>query len=491
VEIRSSAWRIIRIIFTAENAEERREDPLDQLFSAFLCVLCGEYLLKQSKTVMDEPDFTIVGCGLAGTLMARYLAREGHRVDLYEKRADPRLHEQDRGRSINLALSIRGIHALGEVGLADEVVRSSILMRGRMIHAVSGGLTFQPYGKDDSEALHSVSRAGLNRLLVEAAARYPSVGLFFGKKCTDVDVQTGLLEFADDVNSSLQVRARCVIGADGAFSAVRAALQKLERFNYHQDFLTHGYKELTIPPGPDGTHRMEEHALHIWPRGSFMMIALPNTDGSFTCTLFWHFEGPNSFAALTSESAVNEYFRDQFPDAVPLLPDLAHEFLLNPTGSLVTIRCQPWHAGGRVVLLGDACHAVVPFLGQGMNAAFEDCTVLCRCLAEHGKDLETAFRAYETARKEHTDTLADLCIDNFLEMRDRVGSRYFIVKKKAAVLLHKLFPRWYLPLYTMIEFTRIPYADALRRARRQDRAVGVIVVLLVLLLVSAAVLLLR
>jgi kynurenine 3-monooxygenase len=429
---------------------------------------------------MAQPEFTIVGCGLAGTLMACYLGSMGRRVVLYEKRPDPRIGEQDRGRSINLALSVRGIHALKEVSLAEEVVRSSILMRGRMIHSPRGQLTFQPYGKDDSEALHSVSRAGLNRMLVVAAARHASVRMFFGKRCTGVNLEDGTLELAED---SSPVAAQCVIGADGAHSAVRAAMQKLERFNYQQDFLTHGYKELTIPPGQDGKHRMEKHALHIWPRGSFMMIALPNLDGSFTCTLFWPFEGPNSFAALTSETAVMDYFRDRFPDAVPLLPDLAHEFLHNPTGSLVTIRCQPWHAGGRVVLLGDACHAVVPFLGQGMNAAFEDCTVLSRCLAEHGPDWERAFAAYESLRKEHTDTLADLCIDNFLEMRDRVGSRHFILKKKVAVFLHKLFPRWYLPLYTMIEFTRIPYADALRRARRQDRIVwGVALGLLVLLL---------
>jgi kynurenine 3-monooxygenase len=441
---------------------------------------------------MDEADFTIVGCGLAGTLMACYLARAGHRVDLYEKRADPRRHEQDRGRSINLALSIRGIHALKEVGLAGEVLQSSILMRGRMIHSVTGELTFQPYGKDDSEALHSVSRAGLNRLLVEAAGRHETVRMFFGHRCAGVDLESNTLEFQGETAASLaKVAARAIIGADGAFSAVRAALQKLERFDYRQDFLTHGYKELTIPPRPHGKHRMEMNALHIWPRGSYMMIALPNTDGSFTCTLFWPFEGPNSFAALSSETAVMDYFRDQFADAVPLLPDLAHEFLHNPTGSLVTIRCQPWHGGGRVVLLGDACHAVVPFLGQGMNAAFEDCTVLSRCLAERGTDLEIAFRAYEELRKQHTDTLADLCIDNFLEMRDRVGSRYFIVKKKLAILLHKLFPRWYLPLYTMIEFTRIPYADALRRAQKQNRIAWGIAVLLILMLIAAGIAFLR
>jgi kynurenine 3-monooxygenase len=421
---------------------------------------------------MDQPEFTIVGCGLAGTLLACYLGRAGRRVDLYEKRSDPRVYEQDRGRSINLALSVRGIHALKEVGLADEVVQNSILMRGRMIHSMSGELTFQPYGKDDSEALHSVSRAGLNRTLVEAAAGNESVNLFFDRKCIDLDLRNNVLEFIDEkTNANSKVAANVVIGADGAYSAVRESLRKQERFHYQQNYLSHGYKELTIPPGPIGSFQMEKHALHIWPRGSFMMIALPNLDESFTCTLFWPFEGQNSFAALQTEAAVTAYFREQFPDAVPLIPALAHDFLNNPTGSLVTIRCQPWHLAGRVALLGDACHAVVPFLGQGMNAAFEDCTVLSRCIADHGPNWEKAFTTYESLRKKHTDTLADLCIDNFLEMRDRVGSRWFVLKKKSAILLHRLFPRWYLPLYTMIEFTRIPYADAVRRARRQDRIV--------------------
>ncbi len=432
---------------------------------------------------MDQPEFTIVGCGLAGTLMACYLGRAGRRVDLYEKRSDPRIHEQDRGRSINLALSVRGIHALKEVGPADEVVKDSILMRGRMIHSITGALTFQPYGKDDSEALHSVSRAGLNRTLVEAAARHESVRLFFDRKCTGLELDNNTLEFIEEkTGAPSKIAAHIIIGADGVYSAVREAMRKQERFNYQQDYLSHGYKELTIPPGPNGAFQMDLHALHIWPRGSFMMIALPNLDGSFTCTLFWPFEGPTSFAALKTEADVMAYFRDQFPDAVPLIPTLGHDFLNNPTGSLVTIRCQPWHAGGRVVLLGDACHAVVPFLGQGMNAAFEDCTVLSRSIAEQGPDWEMAFARYESLRKEHTDALADLCIDNFLEMRDRVGSRWFVLKKKLAILLHQLFPRWYLPLYTMIEFTRIPYADALRRARRQDRVVWIALVLLLLLI---------
>lgn len=434
---------------------------------------------------MANPPFTIVGAGLAGTLFACYLARAGYRVDLYEKRPDPRTGAPERGRSINLALSVRGIHALKEVGLADEVLGNGILMRGRMIHAPSGELSFQPYGKDDSEALWSVSRAGLNHTLVDAAARFDSVRLHFNQRCTGVDLASGCVEFVDEVtHAPVKVPAQIIVGADGAYSAVRAQMQKHERFNYQQDYLTHGYKELTIPAGPGGTFAMEKHALHIWPRGSFMMIALPNQDGSFTCTLFWPYEGPNSFAALRAEADILAFFRQQFPDAVPLLPNLVDDFLHNPTGPLVTIRCQPWHINDRGVLIGDACHAVVPFLGQGMNAAFEDCTVLNQCLAAHPANCEAAFRQYEALRKKDLDTLADLCIENFVEMRDRVGSQWFVLKKKLAISLHRLLPHWYLPLYTMIEFTRIPYAEALKRARRQDCIVkcalaGVLIVLIV------------
>jgi kynurenine 3-monooxygenase len=434
----------------------------------------------------EQPATVVVGAGLAGALLACYLGRAGRRVAVYEKRPDPRLGEAERGRSINLALSVRGIHALREVGLADAVLRDSVLMRGRMIHARDGSLTFQPYGKDDNEALHSVSRGGLNRLLVEAAAGYESLRLFFSHKCTGLDVRGGVAEFLDEKQSPVAVPAEAIVGTDGAYSAVRAWMQKREGFNYSQEYLTHGYKELTIPAGEGGAYRIEKHALHIWPRGSFMMIALPNLDGSFTCTLFWPFEGPNSFAALRTEADVLGFFRDQFPDAVPLLPSLAEEFLTNPTGSLVTVRCQPWRVG-RAVLVGDACHAVVPFLGQGMNAAFEDCTVLHQCLQEAHWDWERAAVRYESLRKEHTDTLADLCVENFVEMRDRVASPWFVLKKRLAVLLHALFPRWYLPLYTMVEFTRIPYAAAVRRARAQDRIVAAVAAGLLLLLVVGAV----
>lgn len=434
-----------------------------------------------------EPSrFTIVGAGLAGPLLACHLGRAGYRVDLYEKRPDPRLAGPGGGRSINLALSVRGIEALREVGLADEVLRDAIPMRGRMMHTRTGRLTFQPYGKDDSESINSVSRAGLHVTLLNAAESYPSVRCHFGRRCTGIDLATATVELTDEATGARErVACQRVVGADGAYSAVRAEMQKRERFDYSQEYLTHGYKELTVPPGPHGEHLLAKNALHIWPRQAFMMIALPNRDGSFTCTLFFPFDGPESFASLKTDDDVTSFFEDQFPDAVPLMPTLEEDFRNNPTGSLVTVRCRPWHAGGRVVLLGDACHAVVPFLGQGMNAAFEDCTVLSECLKGHSL-WEGAFRDFEARRKPHTDVLADLCVENFLEMRDRVRSRAFLLGKKTEVFLHRLFPRWYLPLYTLVTFTRTPYADAVWRVRRQDRVVWAVVLVLVLVLLAVA-----
>jgi kynurenine 3-monooxygenase len=435
----------------------------------------------------DSPTFTIVGAGLAGALLACHQGKAGYRVDLYEKRPDPRTAAQDRGRSINLALSVRGIDGLREVGLADEVLRQAIPMRGRMMHSPSGELTFQPYGKDDSESINSVSRAGLNLTLINAAAQYPSVRLFFQQKCSGIDLDTATVELTDEATQEKRhVPCDVVIGADGAYSAVRAQMQRQDRFNYAQDYLSHGYKELTMPPGPGGAHLMEKHALHIWPRHSFMMIALPNFDGSFTCTLFWPYEGPNSFANMKTEADLRGFFAKEFPDALPLMPNLAEEFFTHPTGPLLTIRCSPWHVRERVVLIGDACHAVVPFLGQGMNAAFEDCTVLSRCLKQYAPDWEKVFQVYEGLRRKHVDTLADLCIDNFLEMRDRVGSRLFLLRKKLDVLLHRLFPRWYLPLYTLVTFTSTPYADAVRRVRLQNRVVAGIALAVPVLAVLAS-----
>jgi kynurenine 3-monooxygenase len=417
------------------------------------------------------PKFVLVGSGLAGGLLAAYLGRRGYEVELYERRADPREGNMIGGRSINLALSTRGIHALEQLGIADEVLKHAIPMPGRMIHDKSGDLHFSPYDRDPRKHINSIGRAALNTTVIEAALRYPNVRVFFNHRCTGVDLDSATAQLVDS-SQRATASGDAVIGVDGAFSEVRQSMQRsLPNFQYDESYLAHGYKELTIPPAPDGSWRMEKNALHIWPRKSFMMIALPNPDGSFTCTLFWEFKGPRSFETTTTDEDVRRFFVDEFPDAVPLMPTLLEDFRQNPTGSLVTIRCAPWFYKDKVALLGDAAHAVVPFYGQGMNAAFEDCVVLDECLAAFPDNRERAFAEYYSRRKANADALADLAVQNFIEMRDKTASKAFRAKKKLDHFLEGLLPKIYLPLYTMVTFTRIPYAKAAERARRQDRLV--------------------
>ena len=427
--------------------------------------------------------FILIGSGLAGGLLGAYLGRRGYEVALYERRPDPRAGNFVGGRSINLAVSTRGIHALEQLGIAEEVMQHAIPMRGRMIHDKSGRLHFAPYDVDPNKCINSIGRAALNTVVIEAAQRYPNVRVVFNHRCTDVDLTEAVchLERTDDAVAAavsaanpgmIQARGDAVIGVDGAFSAVRHAMQRrLDRFDYNQTYLAHGYKELSIPPGPNGSWQMEKNALHIWPRKSFMMIALPNPDGSFTCTLFWEFEGARSFATTKTDDDIRRFFDEEFPDAVPLMPTLLEDFRENPTGSLVTIRCGPWFYRDKIALVGDAAHAVVPFYGQGMNAAFEDCGVLDKCLAEFPDNRERAFAEYYARRKENADALADLAIDNFIEMRDKTASKTFRAKKKLDHLLEGLLPGVYLPLYAMVTFSRMPYATAAKRARFQDRLV--------------------
>jgi kynurenine 3-monooxygenase len=425
--------------------------------------------------------FVLVGSGLAGGLLAAYLGRRGYDVDLYERRADPREGNIVGGRSINLAISTRGIHALERIGIADEALRHAIPMRGRMIHDKSGTLHFAPYDVDPKKCINSIGRASLNTAVIEAAQRYPNVRVHFNHKCTDVDLDEAVCHLETETGK-LTARGDALIGVDGAFSAVRASMQQnIDNFQYDESYLAHGYKELTIPPGQDDSWQMEKNALHIWPRKSFMMIALPNPDGSFTCTLFWEFEGPRSFATTKTEDDVRRFFDEEFPDAVPLMPTLLEDFKNNPTGSLVTIRCAPWYYRDRVCLLGDAAHAVVPFYGQGMNAAFEDCVVLDECLEKFPNNRERVFAEYFSRRKGNADALADLAIGNFVEMRDKTASRSFRAKKKLDHFLEAALPGMYLPLYTMVTFTRVPYAQAARRARLQDRILCTALVFLVLI----------
>jgi len=424
---------------------------------------------------MPTTKFVLIGSGLAGGLLAAYLGRRGYDVDLYERRADPREGNMVGGRSINLALSTRGIQALEQIGIADEVLKHAIPMRGRMIHPARAGdrIIFAPYDIDPNKHINSIGRAALNTTVIEAAQRYPNVRVHFNHKCIGVDIDSATAHLFDtSTNQPLSASADSIIGVDGAFSAVRQSMQlEIDNFQYDESYLAHGYKELTIPPGPNGSWQMEKNALHIWPRKSFMMIALPNPDGSFTCTLFWEFEGPRSFATTKTDDDIRRFFEEEFPDAVPLMPNLLDDFRNNPTGSLVTIRCAPWFYKDRVALVGDAAHAVVPFYGQGMNAAFEDCVVLDECLEKFPHDRHRAFAEYFERRKVNADALADLALENFIEMRDKTASRAFRAKKKLDHFLEAALPGIYLPLYTMVTFTRIPYSEAARRARLQDRII--------------------
>jgi kynurenine 3-monooxygenase len=337
-----------------------------------------------------------------------------------------------------------------------------------MIHDKSGALHFTPYDVDPKKCINSIGRAALNTTVIEAAQRYQNVRVHFNHRCTEVDLETPTVQLETE-HGKLAAHGDAVIGVDGAFSAVRQSMQlKIDNFQYDESYLAHGYKELTIPPGPDGSWRMEKNALHIWPRKSFMMIALPNPDGSFTCTLFWEFEGPRSFAATKTDDDVRRFFHEEFPDAVPLMPNLLKDFKNNPTGSLVTIRCAPWFYKDKVALVGDAAHAVVPFYGQGMNAAFEDCVVLDECLEKFPQDRHRAFAEYFQKRKVNADALADLALENFIDMRDKTASKTFRAKNRLDHFLEAALPGIYMPLYTMVTFTRIPYAAAAKRARLQD-----------------------
>ena len=416
-----------------------------------------------------QQHILLVGAGLAGSLLSVYLAQRGFAVDVYERRPDMRNARISAGRSINLALSTRGIHALREVGLLEEIMELAIPMRGRMMHAVDGTLTFQPYGKDEHEVIYSVSRGELNRRLIDLADGHEHVHMHFRQRCEGMEFSTGAVQFTDEETGKQYSRSGdTVIASDGAGSPIRLAMQRQGRFNFSQDYLEHGYKELHIPPADDGMHRLERNALHIWPRHSFMLIALPNPDGSFTCTLFLQHEGEPSFASLDDAGSVRRFFEQEFPDVVPLMPTLIEDFERNPTAPLGTVRCYPWHVGGTAALLGDAAHAIVPFYGQGMNCAFEDCTVLNEVISEFGSDWDRVFHVYQERRKANADAIADLALENFTEMRDRVADEYFLFQKKVGLVLEQRFPEYFVPKYSMVTFHRTPYAVALHRGRIQQ-----------------------
>lgn len=411
----------------------------------------------------SEKPIVLLGAGLAGSMMAAYLAKRGYRVDVYERRPDMRKVEISAGKSINLALSVRGLHALEGIGLTDEIMDMVIPMRGRVMHSIDGELTFQPYSKDETTAINSISRGGLNVKMMELADSYDNVNFYFNWRCMGVsfeDVNVRLQNM--ETNEMKTVEAQTIIGADGAFSGVRNSLERSPRFSYSQEFHPAAYKELTIPPTEDGGWRMEKNALHIWPRGSYMLIALPNLDGSYTVTLFYPAVGAASFESLQTAEAVTEFFQKNFPDALELMPTLTTDFFENPTGDLVTVRCDPWHYKGGVALVGDAAHAVVPFFGQGMNAAFEDCAVLDECIGEFAPDWEKIYSEYNARRVDNGQAIATMAIENYIEMRDDVGNEDWLFRKKVEHKLEQEFPGEYISRYEMVSFTRIPYAEAYR-----------------------------
>ncbi|MBR9920141.1 MAG: FAD-dependent monooxygenase [Bacteroidetes bacterium] len=411
---------------------------------------------------MSERKAIVVGAGLVGSVLTILLAKRGYEVVVYEKRPDMRAAGFVGGRSINLAMSDRGWKAMEQAGIHDEIKSIAIPMKGRMMHDVSGELTFQPYGKE-GQAIYSVSRGGLNLRLLELADAFPNVTLNFEQGTRRVDLRNKEVHLPEGKDS-----APLIFGTDGAFSAVRGSMQRMPRFNYSQQYLPHGYKELHIPPGPGGTHQIDKHSLHIWPRGHFMLIALPNEDGSFTCTLFLPFEGKESFENLNTDEEILEFFKTFFPDTLELMPDLVNDFRDNPTSALVTVRCKPWQVDNQVLLIGDASHAIVPFYGQGMNSGFEDCTILNELMKTYEDDWDKIMPLFANSRPQDANAIADLALRNFVEMRDLVGDPQFLLRKKIEGWLQDEFPKEFLPLYSMVTFSHIPYSQAWQEGQAQD-----------------------
>jgi len=416
-----------------------------------------------------KKEITIIGAGLVGSLLSIYLAKRGHKVSIYERRSDMRREDMIAGRSINLALSDRGLLALEKVGLTDEIKKICIPMHGRQIHNVDGSITFQPYGKE-GQYINSVSRGELNKQLMTIAEEH-GVNINFNEKCTTLDWKNDKIEFENTAGKQLpSSKADIIFGADGAFSAARLQHQlQHDKFDYHQYYIDCGYKELSIPPNEEGEFALEPNALHIWPRKDYMLIALPNLDKTFTCTLFFPFEGELSFDKINTEEKVKQFFATNFADIVPLMPDYVNEFFTNPTSSLVTIKCFPWVKDDKFALIGDAAHALVPFFGQGMNCGFEDCRILDELIEKNGDDWHKILSEYQTLRKPDADAIADMAANNFTEMRDRTADPKFLLQKKIEARLHENYPDKWIPAYSQVTFSpHIRYSDALARGNRQE-----------------------
>jgi kynurenine 3-monooxygenase len=418
---------------------------------------------------MQKKEVTIIGAGLVGSLLSIYLAMRGNKVKIYERRSDMRKEKIIAGRSINLALSDRGIKALEEVGIMPEIKKIVIPMHGRYIHNADGSTAFQPYG-NEGQFINSVSRAELNKKLMDLAEAH-GVEIFFNEKCAAINFKNEHIDFENTLTEAVTcIKAELVFGSDGAYSAARLTHQlQHDRFEYQQHYIDCGYKELTVPAGPNGEFLMEKNALHIWPRGNYMMIALPNMDGSFTCTLFFPFEGETSFAALDTKEKVKTFFSKNLPDTINLIPGLEEDFFNNPASSLVTVKCFPWVREDKFALIGDAAHAIVPFFGQGMNCGFEDCSILNGLIDKHTEDWSHILSEYQNLRKPDADAIAELALNNFIEMRDRVGDPNFLLQKKIEAAFSKKYPDKWIPAYSQVTFNpQIRYSEALERSAKQE-----------------------
>ena len=426
-----------------------------------------------------KKSVTIVGAGLVGSLLSIYLSKRGYKVNVFERRADMRLETMSAGRSINLALSDRGWRGLEGVGIADDIKKIAIPMYGRFIHHKDGTNAYQPYGKDN-QAIYSVSRADINMKLMDLAEQQENVNIQFNKKCTLINRKDLAITFEDNLTKETSnSSADLLFGADGAFASSRLSIQlQSDRFEYNQHYIDCGYKELIIPAGKNGEFLLDKNALHIWPRGSFMMIALPNPDGNFTCTLFLPFEGEKSFSNLKTDKQVEDFFKSEFSDAFTLMPTLISDFKTNATASLVTVKCFPWVFDNKIGLIGDAAHAIVPFYGQGMNCGFEDCVVLNELIEKHNDDWDIIFPDYEQLRKPDGDAIADLAIANFVEMRDKTADPKFILQKKIEAKFSQHYPDKWIPLYSMVTYSpHIRYSTALKEGQKQQKIMDEIMAL--------------
>ena len=418
---------------------------------------------------MTTKKITISGAGLVGSLLGVLLGQRGFEVTLYERRPDPRGQAGEGGRSINLALAARGIHALEQAGLMDEVRKILVPMRGRMLHFESGEPELMLYGQRPEEVIYSVSRRDLNALMIDAAVQAADVNVHFGQTLEQVSFEDNELTLRDVATDQVQTKSfELLIGADGAGSRTRRALMSKVGGESAAEFLDHDYKELEIPAGPgDRAFQMEREALHIWPRGGYMLIALPNQGGSFTVTLFLPKEGGNSFASLTDAESVQRFFAEQFPDALALMPELVEDFFGNPAGRLGTVRCAPWHLGDQCLVLGDASHAIVPFHGQGMNAGFEDCSELIRLLDSMNGDWKSVLPEFDRLRKPNAEAIADMALENYVTMRASVADPKFALKKQVGFELEQKYPEKFIPRYSQVMFHHVPYAEAFRQGKWQ------------------------